>query len=689
MSDPTQTFADLGLDPRIVSALTDLGFESPTPIQAQAIPPLAAGKDIVARARTGSGKTAAFGLPMLERLKDGQKGPRALVMAPTRELALQVTTAIETFAKNLRVPVITVYGGASYRPQLVALKQGVPLVVGTPGRLIDLLDKGALDLSGIEMIVLDEADEMLRMGFIDDVEKLLAAAPAGRQIALFSATMPPAIRRVANKYLVDAVTVEADMESGTTVDHVRQRAIVVPQYVKAEALIRYLRGEDREATLVFSRTRAGCAEVAETLSDNGIEAEALHGDLAQRDSERVIARLRSGRIDVVVATDVASRGIDIEHITHVVNLDLPDNPESYTHRIGRTGRAGREGTALTLVTPRERGRAEFFRRSLNATFEDYRLPTDAEIAKRGRDAMVASLEGVGETAKGWVEHLVEGGMTAVDIAAAAMELLAKERSVSLRTDLPDFLPDWAQGRPPPRDRGPSDRSFQRKPWDRDPEERRPSGPPNQRGPAPTQSRDTRSDGPPPGARSGHPQPPQDAGRSGPPSTSRGPNDRPNRGPNDRPFQDRGPNRAGPDFGPPRGRPDAAVDEVELFVGAGRALGVRPGDLVGALAGDVGITGRDIGRITVGERNSFVGVSRATASRVLEGRSTLNVRGRDVKLSIAHPGGKDSGPEKAWKPRGPGQPTFEVRRGPPKRGGPPGKGGPKGGGKPWKGSGGKR
>ena len=621
MSDPEHSFSDLDLDPRILTALSALGFESPTPIQFEAIPPLREGRDIVARARTGSGKTAAFGLPVLERLKDGKKGPRALIMAPTRELALQVTEAMQSFAKGLQVPMVTVYGGAPYKPQFVALSRGVPLVVGTPGRLIDHLDRGSLDLSGIEMVVLDEADEMLRMGFIDDVEKLLGAMPDGRQIALFSATMPPPIRRVANKYLVDPVTVEADVARGTTVDHVRQRIVVVPQYIKGRALVRYLEGEERGATLVFSRTRAGCGEIAETLADAGIEAEALHGDLAQRDRERVLGRLRSGRIGVVVATDVAARGIDVEHITHVVNLDLPDNPESYTHRIGRTGRAGREGTAMTLITPRERGRAESFRRSLGATFEEYYLPSDAAIAKRDRDALVESLDGAGEAAAGWVEHLVSEGRELADIAAAAMELLARARSVSLETDLSDELPDWAR---PPQRRDSPPRQFER-------------GAPRS------------FDGPP----------------------------------------QRGPGGPGPDFGPPRGRPNQAPNEVELFVGAGRALGVRPGDLVGALAGDAGISGGDIGRIQVGERSSFVGVSRAIAAKVLEGRTTLNVRGRDVKLSLAQPGGKAGGPEKSWKPRGPGKPTFEVRRGGPHRTPHGPSVGATGGSKTWKGSSGKR
>jgi ATP-dependent RNA helicase DeaD len=658
-SEPT--FSDLGLDPRILAALSDLGFEKPTPIQAEAIPPLRDGHDIVARARTGSGKTAAFGLPLLERVKDSGKGVKALVLAPTRELASQVSEALETFATKMPLKTVTIYGGASYRPQLVALKKGVPIVVGTPGRLIDHLESGALDLSGLELIVLDEADEMLRMGFIDAVEQILAATPDTRQVALFSATMPPAIRRVADRYLKDPITVEADVARGTTVDHVRQRIVLVPQRFKAPALMRYLKGEDRGATLVFSRTRAGCGEIAGFLADNGIEAEALHGDLAQKERERVLGRLRSGRIGVVVATDVAARGIDVEGITHVVNLDLPDNPESYTHRIGRTGRAGREGTALTFITPRERGRVNFFRNKLGATFEDYVLPTDAAIARRERDVLVKSLEGAGEAAKGWVEHMVEEGQTAEDIAAAALEMLAKSQRVSLRTDLPDVLPDWAR---PQHDRG--QRHDRGNYQDRG--QRQDRGNFQDRGPRHNQGNF------------------QDRGPRHNQGNFQDRGPRPNQGN----FQNRGPGPGPfPDQRDPQERgPRQNLDEVELFIGAGRQLGVRPGDLVGALAGDSGISGSDIGRIQVGERSSFVGVSRETARRVLDGRHSLNVRGRDVKLSLAHPGGKPTGPERPYKQRGPGKPPGtgpKPHRKGPRRVASPGPGGHK----PWKGSGGKR
>ena len=549
-SDPS--FDALGLDPRLVAAIAELGFERPTGIQADAIGPLLEGRDVVARARTGSGKTAAFGLPLLHRLQDGGRGPRALVVAPTRELASQVGDALASYARGLPISFVTIYGGASYRPQLRALKDGVTVVVGTPGRLIDHLERGSLDLSGVELVVLDEADEMLNMGFLEDVERLLAAAPEERQVALFSATMPPPIRRTAKRYLRDPLTVETDMARGTTVDHVRQRALTVPHAFKIDALVRYLRGEAAGAALVFCRTKLGCGEVAGALVAAGIEADALHGDLAQAERERVLRRLRSGCIGVVVATDVAARGLDVDHITHVVNLDLPDNPESYTHRIGRTGRAGREGTALTLVTPREAGKLRWMSRVLGADFEAYRLPTDAALAQRARAKLADELSGAGDQARAWMQHLLEQGVELEDLAAAALELVAEARSVPLTRDLPDELPRWATAdlRPPPR-----------------------------------------------------------------PPKSRAPQARPPRG--------RGPRRGGP-------------PECELFIGAGRAMGVRPGDLVGALAGETGIAGGDIGRIQVGERSSFVGVSRQIADAVLHGRASLNVRGRDVKLAMARP-----------------------------------------------------
>ena len=286
------TFADFPLDPRIQSAVAALGFVEPTPIQIASMRPLLAGKDVIGGARTGSGKTAAFGLPLLETVKDaGGKEPRGLILAPTRELAVQVTEALKTFAKNLPVKLTTIYGGASYDTQFRALKAGVTIVVGTPGRVIDHLERGSLDLSKIEFLVLDEADEMLRMGFIEPVERVLAALPDKRQIALFSATMPPPIQRVAQKYLNNPVDIQVE-DSKLHVDHIEQRALVVAQRDKIDALCRVLAAEPRGTTLVFARTRLGCAEVADELAKRGISADALHGDLNQAARERVLARMR-------------------------------------------------------------------------------------------------------------------------------------------------------------------------------------------------------------------------------------------------------------------------------------------------------------------------------------------------------------------------------------------------------------
>ncbi|MEO0325680.1 MAG: DEAD/DEAH box helicase, partial [Myxococcota bacterium] len=457
-------FDAFGLDPRLVEALGSLGFESPTPIQAEALPPLLEGRDVIGRARTGSGKTAAFGLPLLERVKDeGRREVRALVLAPTRELALQVTDAIRTFAKRLPVRVVTVYGGASYGPQLAALRQGVPVVVGTPGRVLDHLERGTLDLSRLEMIVLDEADEMLRMGFLEDVETILSKTPETRQVALFSATMPDRIQAIAAKHLRDPLTVQVEGKALST-GHITQRAVVVPQRFKAETLQRLLAAEPIEAAIVFSRTRAGAAEIADLLARDGLAADALHGDLNQAARERVLTRFRAGLLEVVVATDVAARGIDVERISHVINLDLPPDPETYVHRIGRTGRAGREGVAISMVTPAEVPRARYFQRALKVNIERMPVPSDAVIASSRSDEIQQLLdaqlaEGTGSGA-GDVVRALEEEHDLRDIAAAALTLLAAEHGLDLEGDFDEHPPRWAEARIPqdragrgPRERG--------------------------------------------------------------------------------------------------------------------------------------------------------------------------------------------------------------------------------------------
>ncbi|MDH5491903.1 MAG: DEAD/DEAH box helicase, partial [Myxococcales bacterium] len=431
----TSPFESFALDPRILEAVRDLGFTEPTPIQVEAMPPLLRGQDVIGGARTGSGKTAAFGLPLLEKVKEGGSAVRALVLAPTRELALQVTDAIRSYAKHLPIRLVTIYGGASYRPQLDALRRGVTVVVGTPGRVLDHVDRGTLDLSSLELLVLDEADEMLRMGFIEDVERVLEASPKGRQIALFSATMPPPIRRVAASHLRDPLAIQVE-QSALTVEHIAQRWLLVPQLHKFEALQRVLAGEERGTTLIFARTRAGCAEIADKLAADGISVDALHGDLNQAARERVLLRLRNRRLDVVVATDVAARGIDVDHITHVLNLDLPIDPEIYVHRIGRTGRAGRAGSAISFITPGEMRRLRILERAVKMRIEPMPVPTDADIALRKvarlREKIIArGAEEPSERALELARSLIEDGDSAEQVLADALRVLADAEGMNL------------------------------------------------------------------------------------------------------------------------------------------------------------------------------------------------------------------------------------------------------------------
>ena len=451
---PNFGFGGFRLDVRFLEAVAALGFDTPSAVQRRAIPPLLDGRDVIGRARTGSGKTAAFGLPLLERVKEGGAA-RALVLAPTRELALQVGDALRSFAKRVEgLRVVTVYGGAPYPPQLKALRSGATVVVGTPGRTLDLFRRGSLDLSTVECVVLDEADEMLRMGFIDDVETLLAATPEERQVALFSATMPAAIQRVARKHLRDPIELQVEARA-MTVEHIQQYAIVVPERHKVDALLRVLRGIALGTTLVFARTRARCAEVAEVLAKHRVAAEPLHGDLSQVARERVVRALRASRVRVVVATDVAARGIDVDHIGHVINLDLPPDPESYVHRIGRTARAGRAGTAVSLVTPRGMRLVERFRKALGVPIETISVPTDADLARGERGRLKTSLHEVADevpldTATELLQEAAgEGAHDVAQLAAAALYLLARERSVHLTPIADEEPPAWAKP-PPPR-----------------------------------------------------------------------------------------------------------------------------------------------------------------------------------------------------------------------------------------------
>ena len=375
------TFAELGLPEDIQEAVDELGFVNPTAIQAAAIPILLSGRDVLGVAQTGTGKTAAFALPLLAHIDPEVREVQALVLAPTRELAMQGAEAIESFAARSRgVDVVAVYGGSSYVPQLRALEKGAQVVVGTPGRIMDLMDRGALKLETVRYFVLDEADEMLRMGFADDVEKIASEVPDERISALFSATMPRAIRNVAEKHLHDPEEVTISRPA-STVSTVHQTYAVVPDRHKIGALARVLAVTDADAALVFVRTRATAEDLAIELGTRGVATAALSGDVAQKDREKLVSRLRQGTLDVLVATDVAARGLDVERIGLVVNFDVPREIDTYVHRIGRTGRAGREGEALTFVTPKERQRLRRIEKTTGATMEQVELPTPAEVSK--------------------------------------------------------------------------------------------------------------------------------------------------------------------------------------------------------------------------------------------------------------------------------------------------------------------
>jgi ATP-dependent RNA helicase DeaD len=379
-------FAGLMLAPELCRALSGLGYEEPTPIQRAAIPPLLEGRDLVGQAATGTGKTAAFALPVLQRiLRDGgQRGPLALVLVPTRELAMQVSEAMHSYGHDMGARVLPIYGGQPISRQLRALERGVDVVVATPGRAIDHINRGTLKLGSLEIVVLDEADEMLDMGFAEDIEAILAGTPESRQTALFSATIPPRIGGMVRRHLRNPVRVELGRQESASADGllVRQTAYVVQRAHKAAALGRVLDLETPTATVVFCHTRGEVDQLTETLNARGYRAEALHGGMDQQHRDRVMNRLRSQSIDLLVATDVAARGLDIEQLTHVVNYDVPSSPESYVHRIGRVGRAGREGTAITLVEPRQFRMLKTIERSTRRTITVEKLPTVADLRAR-------------------------------------------------------------------------------------------------------------------------------------------------------------------------------------------------------------------------------------------------------------------------------------------------------------------
>jgi ATP-dependent RNA helicase DeaD len=471
------TFEALGLSEPLVRTLQALGYEEPTPIQVQAVPILLDGRDVLGSAATGTGKTAAFALPMVERVEAEGRAVRALVLAPTRELAVQVSEAVHRYGRYRGIGVLPVYGGQPIERQISGLRRGVHVVVGTPGRLLDHIRRGTLKLDTVRYVVLDEADEMLDMGFIEDIEAILEKTPSDRQTALFSATFPPRIAELARRHLRDPVRVmvqPAELETPL----VRQVAYTVPRQHKLEALGRILDAEAPSSAIIFCRTRNEVDELTESLAIRGYRPEALHGGLSQPQRDRVMGRFREGVADLLIATDVAARGLDVEHVSHVVNYDIPQTPEVYVHRIGRTGRAGREGTAITLVQPREHRLLKGIERQIRQRIEPARIPTVADLRARRMDLVRASLRemliaGEYEGFRGAVESLAEE-FDVMDIAAAAVRMAADAQRGAddgEERDLPHFEP---------RDEGGGSRTT-RGPRGRREREETPRGPRTRRG----------------------------------------------------------------------------------------------------------------------------------------------------------------------------------------------------------------
>ncbi|WP_337841896.1 DEAD/DEAH box helicase [Rheinheimera sp.] len=453
----SMSFSQLALPEPILRAVTELGYEHPSPIQEAAIPKLLAGEDLLGQAQTGTGKTAAFALPLLARLDPKQSEPQILVLAPTRELAIQVAEAFQAYARYMpEFHVLPLYGGQNYSTQLRSLKRGSQVIVGTPGRILDHLDRGTLVLDKLRAIVLDEADEMLRMGFIDDVQTIMDATPEGRQVAMFSATMPPQIRAIAQKHLGGAQEVKIESKT-STVERIQQRYVMLDGNQKLDALTRVLEGEEYDAAIIFVRTKSATEEISEKLGARGYAVACLNGDMNQAHREQTIRRLKADQLDVIVATDVAARGLDVERISLVVNYDIPYDSEAYVHRIGRTGRAGREGKAILFVSPRERRLLRTIEHATRQPIEKMSLPSGQVIEQRRIESFRATLAQTIETQNlSFFQDLINEwrdsmDTTDADLAAALLYLAQKDQPLNVASQFPEIR------EPHSRDRDTGDR----------------------------------------------------------------------------------------------------------------------------------------------------------------------------------------------------------------------------------------
>jgi ATP-dependent RNA helicase DeaD len=542
------TFEDLGLRPELLGALSALGYEEPTPIQQEAIPPLVEGRDLLGQAATGTGKTAAFALPILQRMTAHrtERPPVALVLVPTRELAVQVSEALHRYGRELGARVLPVYGGAPIVRQLRSLESGVDVVVATPGRALDLLNRGSLQLGEIATVVLDEADEMLDMGFAEDLEAILDETPETRQTVLFSATMPRRLDALARRHLSDPVriTIAREKAPAGEAPRVRQTAYVVPRAAKPAALGRILDIEAPTAAIVFCRTREEVDSLTETLNGRGYRAEALHGGMSQEQRDRVMGRLRGGTAELLVATDVAARGLDIEQLTHVVNYDVPSAPESYVHRIGRVGRAGREGVAITLAEPREHRMLKTIERVAGAPISVHTVPTVADLRNRRLQLTQAGLrESLLTDDLDRFRVVVETLTDEFDLMEVALAAVKLAHEAGGAVDDDEEIPQV---------------TF-------------------------------------------------------------------------RPDSGKRPDARGARGDAPRARRASGGPAARLFVGAGREAGIRPGDLVGAITGETGLTGRDIGAIEIHQRFALVEVPESAADEVIGALKSTMIKGRKATI----------------------------------------------------------
>lgn len=598
------TFNDLALSAPVLDGLRDVGYEAPSPIQAQTIPRLLDGEDVVGQAQTGTGKTAAFALPILSRIDITRAATQAIVLVPTRELAIQVAEAFQRYANHMRgFHVLPIYGGQSYVPQLQALKRGVHVVVGTPGRVMDHLKRGTLSLASVKHFVLDEADEMLRMGFIDDVEWILEQAPEERQIALFSATMPAEVRRIAQRHLRSPAEITIKSRTATA-SKIRQRYWMVSGVHKLDALTRILEAEPFDAMLVFARTKQATSELAERLEARGFAVDALHGDIQQAQRERTVARLKAGQIDIVVATDVAARGLDVERVSHVVNFDVPYDPESYVHRIGRTGRAGRSGEAILFIAPRERNMLRVIERATRQTIEAMELPSLEAVHERRvarfNERITAAL-GTGDLLR--FRSLIEQyerdhNVPAVEIAAALASLVqgktplflhaAESKALESKTSQSKAHESKAHGKPAPAVEV-SDAALTHSQRRAARREARLRGDTDA-----TPQRDTMPD-------------------------------KPRR-------NERAPAEA---FTAKRKREreiDATLETYRIEVG--KQHGVKAGNIVGAIANETGLDGQFIGRVVIEEDHSFVDLPEGMPKDVFKSLQKVRVAGQQLQISRA-------------------------------------------------------